>query len=328
MSDLSTFVDSNIGPIVGLLGLLVGLVMAVASSWRAGWRASRGGWRRLTRGEDGRSLEAVLDAHLDKVYAVAREVERPDDATDPPRAATQRRAFQRHGLVRFNPFEDTGGNQSFALVLLDAQEDGSWSAASTARVATRVYAQGGGRGRSESAALGRGGGGAAPAPVAPGAARRLPVAARDIRAGRTRGILAQSPAASPARRRPPLPRAAVRRGARPGATRRRWPDPRRADDGPGADPEPGATADRAFCAPRRVEREQARGAVTHGDGPLLVVAGAGTGKTQVITRRIAWLIATRRARPSEILALTFTERAAEEMQERVDRLVPYGYADS
>lgn len=71
-----------------------------------------------------------------------------------------------------------------------------------------------------------------------------------------------------------------------------------------------------------------RRAVTHGEGPLLVVAGAGTGKTQVITRRIAWLIATRRARPSEILALTFTDKAAEEMQARVDQLVPYGYTDS
>ena len=71
-----------------------------------------------------------------------------------------------------------------------------------------------------------------------------------------------------------------------------------------------------------------RRAVTHGDGPLLVVAGAGTGKTQVITRRIAWLIATRRARPSEILALTFTDKAAEEMQLRVDQLVPYGYTDT
>jgi ATP-dependent DNA helicase UvrD/PcrA len=71
-----------------------------------------------------------------------------------------------------------------------------------------------------------------------------------------------------------------------------------------------------------------RKAVTHGDGPLLVVAGAGTGKTQVITRRIAWLIATRRAKPSEILALTFTDKAAEEMQLRVDQLVPYGYADT
>jgi DNA helicase II / ATP-dependent DNA helicase PcrA len=71
-----------------------------------------------------------------------------------------------------------------------------------------------------------------------------------------------------------------------------------------------------------------RKAVTHGDGPLLIVAGAGTGKTTVLTRRIAWLIAEKRARPSEILALTFTEKAAAEMQERVDRLVPYGYTDS
>ncbi len=69
-------------------------------------------------------------------------------------------------------------------------------------------------------------------------------------------------------------------------------------------------------------------AVTHDSGPLLVVAGAGTGKTQVITRRIAWLIATRRAKPSEILALTFTDKAAEEMAIRVDQLVPYGYTDT
>ena len=65
-------------------------------------------------------------------------------------------------------------------------------------------------------------------------------------------------------------------------------------------------------------------AVTHGGGPLLIVAGAGTGKTAVITRRIAWLIATRRARPEEILALTFTDKAAAEMESRVDVLVPYG----
>ncbi|HEX5465489.1 MAG TPA: ATP-dependent DNA helicase [Candidatus Limnocylindrales bacterium] len=71
-----------------------------------------------------------------------------------------------------------------------------------------------------------------------------------------------------------------------------------------------------------------RRAVTHGDGPLLVLAGPGTGKTHVLTRRIAWLIATRRARPSQILALTFTARAADEMQGRIDELVPYGYADT
>ena len=71
-----------------------------------------------------------------------------------------------------------------------------------------------------------------------------------------------------------------------------------------------------------------RRAVTHGEGPLLIVAGAGTGKTEVITRRIAWLVATRRARPSEILGLTFTDKAASEMQLRVDQLVPYGFADT
>ncbi len=58
------------------------------------------------------------------------------------------------------------------------------------------------------------------------------------------------------------------------------------------------------------------------------MAGPGTGKTEVITRRVAWLIASKRARPSEILALTFTERAADEMQARVDLLVPYGQADT
>ena len=71
-----------------------------------------------------------------------------------------------------------------------------------------------------------------------------------------------------------------------------------------------------------------RKAVTHGDGPLLIVAGAGTGKTTVLTRRIAWLIAEKRAKPSEILALTFTDRAALEMTERVDQLVPYGFTDT
>ena len=71
-----------------------------------------------------------------------------------------------------------------------------------------------------------------------------------------------------------------------------------------------------------------RRAVTHASGPLLVVAGAGTGKTEVITRRIAWLVATRRALPSQVLGLTFTDKAAAEMQVRVDQLVPYGFADT
>src|SRR3712207_4334741 len=78
---------------------------------------------------------------------------------------------------------------------------------------------------------------------------------------------------------------------------------------------------------RGLSREQRR-AVAHRDGPLVVIAGPGSGKTEVLTRRVAWLIATKRARPREILALTFTDNAAREMQARVDVLVPYGQADA
>ena len=138
------------GPIIlGLAIVILVLLIAVVALAR---RTSRidDRLRGLTRGGEGESLEAVLDSHLDKVDAVARGIS-DLDARMAVLEAAQRRSFQRVGLVRYNPFEETGGNQSFALALLDAAGDGWVLSSLHARSGTRVYAKAVAAGRSDSA---------------------------------------------------------------------------------------------------------------------------------------------------------------------------------
>ena len=93
------------------------------------------------------------------------------------------------------------------------------------------------------------------------------------------------------------------------------------------DPQTTHSSDQVLSGNDRIEELVAdlnpaqREAVAHRGGPLLIVAGAGSGKTRVLTRRIAHLLATRAAHPGEILAITFTNKAAAEMRERVVEIV-------
>jgi len=104
----------------------------------------------LTRAGDGRNLESTLHATLDKVGALSTGVEALKSRATVIEAV-QKKAVQRTGLVRYNPFEDTGGNQSFAVALLDANGDGVVVSSLHARQNTRVYAKAIAGGRSEAA---------------------------------------------------------------------------------------------------------------------------------------------------------------------------------
>ena len=138
--DIDALVSANIGPIVGGLVIVVlALAVAVVGLIRRVRKLSRR-LESLTQGSDEQSLEAVLGRSLERVQQAIKEV----DVVAARTAVIERdlvSSFGRLGLVRFNPFEDTGGNQSFALAMLDGRGDGFVVSSLHARTGTRVYAK-------------------------------------------------------------------------------------------------------------------------------------------------------------------------------------------
>ena len=123
-------------------------VIVVVQARRLGRLSSR--LDGMTRGSDGRSFETALSANLQRTDVVSREVDNLI-ARSAVIEADLRLALQKVGFVRFNPFEETGGNQSFALALMDAEGNGFVISSLHARTGTRVYGKALVAGRAETA---------------------------------------------------------------------------------------------------------------------------------------------------------------------------------
>ena len=140
MSDLERlFVD--FGP-TALVALLVGFVVLLGLYLRLQARVGRVllQYQRLVRGGSGGNLEELLDRQLDLAEQTSERVGDLERAHGELRQAMQR-AVQRVGLVRFNPFSDTGGDQSFSIALLDGDGDGLVISSLFSRSETRVFAK-------------------------------------------------------------------------------------------------------------------------------------------------------------------------------------------
>jgi hypothetical protein len=143
VAQLNDFVATHLGVIgvvivVGCVVLVLMILMLFIQSRRIALLSER--LDDLTQGADGQSLEGVLDTHIDTVMRVARDLDELVARTAMLEGGA-RLHFGRLGIVRFNPFDDTGGNQSFALAMLDANNDGFVFSSLHSRTGTRLYAK-------------------------------------------------------------------------------------------------------------------------------------------------------------------------------------------
>jgi hypothetical protein len=153
VTQLNSFVASHLGAVglvigIGCVILLLIIGMLFVQSRRIALLSER--LDALTQGVEGQNLEAVLDTHLQTVVRVAGDLDEVINRTAVLEASS-RLHFARLGLVRFNPFDDTGGNQSFALAMLDSNNDGFVATSLHSRTGTRLYAKAVFGGEAESA---------------------------------------------------------------------------------------------------------------------------------------------------------------------------------
>ncbi len=138
--DLNRTIVDNLALVVGVLGAaIIGLVVVALVQARRLRRATDA-YRTLVRDNQGGSLQQVLDAHLGKVVEVGAQLERLSQLHEYLEVRS-RGSLQHVGLVRFNPFEDTGSDQSFAIALLDDRRDGIVLSSLHGRGQTRVFAK-------------------------------------------------------------------------------------------------------------------------------------------------------------------------------------------
>jgi hypothetical protein len=143
VAQLNDFVASHLGVIgavivVGCVVVVLMILMLFIQSRRIALLSERLDY--LTQGADGESLEGVLNTHLETVVRVAHDLDEVTARTAILEGGA-RLHFGRLGLVRFNPFDDTGGNQSFTLAILDSNNDGFVISSLHSRTGTRLYAK-------------------------------------------------------------------------------------------------------------------------------------------------------------------------------------------
>lgn len=138
--DLNRTLVDNLALVVGVLGALIIGLAAFAFVQARRLRRATDAYRSLVSDGEGGSLQQMLDAHLGKVVEVGAELERLSQLHEYLEVRS-RGSLQHVGLVRFNPFEDTGSDQSFAIALLDDHRDGIVLSSLHGRGQTRVFAK-------------------------------------------------------------------------------------------------------------------------------------------------------------------------------------------